>query len=76
MLQKSSILERNLLKKAFYDLYGEENRKGKNKPKYRAESLLSKLDNDNDSMITREEFIDGCLRNQDIMFILAPTSLL
>lgn len=57
---------------AIYDLRGEENRKGDNDPKQRAEAIFNKLDKDQNGTLDQKEFIEGCLADPVIMRLLVP----
>ncbi|CAF1002826.1 unnamed protein product [Adineta ricciae] len=57
---------------AIYDLLGEENRKGDNSPENRVKRIMEKLDMNDDKNISREEFVEGCLKDDILRQLLAP----
>ncbi|CAF0757152.1 unnamed protein product [Didymodactylos carnosus] len=57
---------------AIYDLLGEDNRKGENSPDNRVKKIMEKLDINDDKKITRDEFVEGCLRDDILRQLLAP----
>jgi len=57
---------------AIYDLLGEENRKGDNSPENRVKKIMEKLDVNDDKSISRDEFVDGCLKDETLRQLLAP----
>jgi len=57
---------------AIYDLLGEENRKGDNAPENRVKKIMDKLDANDDKSISRDEFIEGCLKDEMLRQLLAP----
>jgi Ca2+-binding EF-hand superfamily protein len=57
---------------AIYDLLGEENRKGDNAPENRVKKIMDKLDINDDKNISRDEFVEGCLRDDVLRQLLAP----
>lgn len=57
---------------AIYDLLGEENRKGDNSPENRVKKIMEKLDLNDDKNISRDEFVDGCLKDDVLRQLLAP----
>ncbi|KAL7672940.1 hypothetical protein ACOME3_007816 [Neoechinorhynchus agilis] len=73
--KNGSIAEAELeeIVKALYDFFGEENRRGENAPMKRVEKIMLLLDTDNDHYISKEEFIEGCLKDKTLMKMLAPT---
>jgi Ca2+-binding EF-hand superfamily protein len=56
----------------FYLLLGEENRKGENSPENRVKKIMEKLDSNDDKSISREEFVEGCLKDDVLRQLLAP----
>lgn len=57
---------------AIYDLLGEENRKGDNAPDNRVKKIMEKLDINDDKNISRDEFVEGCLKDDILRQLLAP----
>jgi len=57
---------------AIYDLLGEENRKGDNAPDNRVKKIMDKLDINDDKNISRDEFVEGCLKDDVLRQLLAP----
>lgn len=57
---------------AIYDLLGEENRKGDNSPENRVKKIMEKLDVNDDKSISRDEFVEGCLKDDFLRQLLAP----
>ncbi len=58
-------------RKLFYFL-GEDNRKGENSPENRVKKIMEKLDLNDDKNISRDEFVEGCLRDDILRQLLAP----
>jgi len=56
----------------FYLLLGEENRKGDNSPDNRVKKIMEKLDLNDDKNISRDEFVEGCLKDDVLRQLLAP----
>jgi Ca2+-binding EF-hand superfamily protein len=56
----------------FYLLLGEENRKGENSPDNRVKKIMEKLDLNDDKNISRDEFVEGCLKDDILRQLLAP----
>ncbi|CAF1501726.1 unnamed protein product, partial [Didymodactylos carnosus] len=57
---------------AIYDLLGEDNRKGENSPDNRVKKIMEKLDINDDKKITRDEFVEGCMKDDVLRQLLAP----
>ncbi|CAF0778241.1 unnamed protein product [Rotaria sordida] len=57
---------------AIYDLLGEEHRKGENSPENRVKIIMEKLDLNDDKSISRDEFVEGCLKDDILRQLLAP----
>ena len=51
---------------------GEDNRKGDNAPENRVKRIMEKLDLNDDKNISRDEFVDGCLKDDILRQLLAP----
>jgi len=51
---------------------GEENRKGDNAPDNRVKKIMDKLDINDDKNISRDEFVEGCLKDDVLRQLLAP----
>ena len=56
----------------FYLFLGEENRKGDNSPENRVKRIMEKLDLNDDKNISRDEFVEGCLKDDVLRQLLAP----
>jgi Ca2+-binding EF-hand superfamily protein len=56
----------------YYLLLGEENRKGDNAPENRVKKIMEKLDLNDDKNISRDEFVEGCLKDDILRQLLAP----
>ncbi|CAK9296314.1 unnamed protein product [Gordionus sp. m RMFG-2023] len=56
---------------AIYDMLGPEMDKTKESPEERAKKIFSKMDTNNDGLLTEEEFIKGCLQDEELFKILA-----
>ncbi|CAF1104984.1 unnamed protein product [Rotaria sordida] len=59
---------------AMYDLANEEDRAGLKSPEKRVELIMQRLNKDKDDIILRNEFIQGCLRDELLRKILAPNT--
>lgn len=59
---------------AIYDLLGEDNRTGENSPSERVKLILKKLDADQNGYLTQDEFVDGCLADNFLRSLLAPSA--
>ncbi|CAM2701580.1 unnamed protein product [Rotaria socialis] len=57
---------------AIYDLLGEEHRKGENSPENRVKIIMAVLDLNDDKHISRDEFVEGCLKDEVLRQLLAP----
>jgi Ca2+-binding EF-hand superfamily protein len=53
-------------------ILGEENRKGDNSPDNRVKKIMDKLDLNDDKNISRDEFVEGCLKDDVLRQLLAP----
>ena len=53
-------------------ILGEENRKGDNSPENRVKKIMEKLDLNDDKNISRDEFVEGCLKDDVLRQLLAP----
>ena len=53
-------------------IVGEENRKGDNSPENRVKKIMEKLDLNDDKNISRDEFVEGCLKDDYLRQLLAP----
>ncbi len=56
----------------FFSFLGEDNRKGENSPENRVKKIMEKLDINDDKNISRDEFVDGCLKDDILRQLLAP----
>ncbi len=54
------------------NVLGEENRKGDNAPENRVKKIMDKLDLNDDKNISRDEFVEGCLKDEILRQLLAP----
>jgi Ca2+-binding EF-hand superfamily protein len=61
------------LSKAIFDLLGEE-RKGANSPELKVDQIFSKMDVNGDGKLSKEEFINGCLQDDYLRRLLAPSA--
>jgi len=61
---------------AMYDLANEEERTGDKSPDKRVELIMQRLHKDKSDVILRNEFIQGCLRDEFLRKILAPNTAL
>ena len=57
---------------ALFRSSGEENRKGDNAPDNRVKKIMEKLDINDDKNISRDEFVEGCLKDDILRQLLAP----
>ncbi len=53
-------------------ILGEDNRKGDNSPENRVKKIMEKLDLNDDKNISRDEFVEGCLKDDILRQLLAP----
>ena len=51
---------------------GEEKRSGDHSPENRVKEIMEKLDRNDDKNISRQEFIEGCLKDHVLRNLLAP----
>ena len=51
---------------------GEEERKGDSSPENRVKKIMEKLDINDDKNISRDEFVEGCLKDEVLRQLLAP----
>ncbi|KAI3381783.1 hypothetical protein SNEBB_002036 [Seison nebaliae] len=58
---------------AIYDLVGEENRIADNAPMARVDKIFEKMDTNHDGVLSKDEFIDGCLQDELLKRLLAPS---
>ncbi len=56
----------------YFFFLGEDNRKGENSPENRVKKIMEKLDLNDDKNISRDEFVEGCLRDDILRQLLAP----
>lgn len=63
----------SLLNKAIYDLLGEEKR-GSNSPEVKVDQIFSKMDVNSDQKLSKEEFVTGCLQDDYLRKLLAPSA--
>ncbi|CAF2541686.1 unnamed protein product [Rotaria sp. Silwood2] len=58
---------------AIFDLLGEE-RKGTNTPQLKVDQIFSRMDTNGDGKLSKEEFISGCLQDDYLRRLLAPSA--
>jgi len=58
---------------AIFDLLGEE-RKGNNAPDLKVDQIFAKMDTNGDGKLSKEEFISGCLLDDYLRRLLAPSA--
>ncbi|UJR27263.1 hypothetical protein I4U23_008558 [Adineta vaga] len=61
---------------AMYDLANEEDRSGDKSPDKRVDLIMQRLNKDKDDVVHRNEFVQGCLRDEFLRKILAPNTAL
>ena len=54
-----------------YDLLGEKKGEGDNDPKKCVQDIFDKLDKDQSGILSKQEFVDGCLGDKILMGFLA-----
>ncbi|CAF0938592.1 unnamed protein product [Adineta ricciae] len=59
---------------AMYDLANEEDRSGDKSPDRRVDLIMQRLNKEKDDVVIRDEFIQGCLRDELLRKILAPNT--
>jgi len=59
--------------KAIFDLLGEE-RKGANSPEAKVDQIFLKMDANGDGKLSKEEFVSGCLQDDYLRRLLAPSA--
>jgi Ca2+-binding EF-hand superfamily protein len=59
--------------KAIFDLLGED-RKGSNAPELKVDQIFLKMDANGDGKLSKDEFITGCLQDDYLRRLLAPTA--
>ena len=61
---------------ALFDLlnFEEYDRKNENSAIERAKSIMDKLDTNRDNLLSRNEFLEGCINDKDICSLLVPYS--
>jgi Ca2+-binding EF-hand superfamily protein len=62
-----------LFSKAIFDLLGEE-RKGTNSPEAKVDQIFLKMDANGDGKLSKEEFVSGCLQDDYLRRLLAPSA--
>ena len=70
-----SVSQEEMIKvvQSIYDMLGAGSLESKDKARNRAEFVFQKLDADGDKKLTEEEFIKGCLENEELKSLLTPT---
>jgi len=58
---------------AIYDLLGEE-KKGANSPDIKVDQIFSKMDVNSDQKLSKDEFVTGCLQDDYLRKLLAPSA--
>lgn len=59
--------------KAIFDLLGED-RKGPNTPQLKVDQIFTRMDVNGDGKLSKEEFITGCLQDDYLRRLLAPSA--
>jgi Ca2+-binding EF-hand superfamily protein len=59
--------------KSIFDLLGEE-RKGTNSPEAKVDQIFQKMDANGDGKLSKEEFVSGCLQDDYLRRLLAPSA--
>ncbi|CAF1061585.1 unnamed protein product [Didymodactylos carnosus] len=75
-IDRNGFIEKKEMKKimdAIYDLLGEE-KKGSNNPESKVEQIFSKMDKNSDKKLSKEEFVNGCLADDHLRKLLAPSA--
>ena len=62
-----------LFPKSIYDLLGEEKR-GSNSPDNKVDQIFSKMDVNSDQKLSKDEFVSGCLQDDYLRKLLAPSA--
>ena len=70
-----SVSQEEMIKvvQSIYDMLGAGSLESNDKARNRAEFVFQKLDADGDKKLTEEEFIKGCLENEELKSLLTPT---
>ena len=63
----------DLFVQAIYDLLGEE-KKGSNSPEAKVDQIFSKMDVNSDQKLSKDEFVTGCLQDDYLRKLLAPSA--
>ncbi|CAF0991603.1 unnamed protein product [Didymodactylos carnosus] len=58
---------------AIYDLLGED-KKGSDNPDNKVDQIFLKMDTNSDKKLSKEEFINGCLADERLRKLLAPSA--
>ena len=58
---------------SIYDMLGSDTLEADKNARNRAKLVFGKLDTDGDKRLTEEEFIKGCLENDELKSLLTPT---
>ncbi|CAF1339319.1 unnamed protein product [Rotaria magnacalcarata] len=75
-IDRNGYIEKKEMKKimdAIYDLLGEEKR-GSNSPEMKVDQIFSKMDINSDQKLSKDEFVSGCLQDDYLRKLLAPSA--
>ncbi|CAF0782730.1 unnamed protein product [Adineta ricciae] len=75
-IDRNGFIEKKEMKKimeAIFDLLGEE-RKGNNSPELKVDQIFTKMDTNGDGKLSKEEFVNGCLQDDYLRRLLAPSA--
>jgi len=75
-IDRNGFIDKKEMKKimdAIFDLLGEDKR-GPNAPESKVDQIFAKMDINGDGKLSKEEFISGCLQDDYLRRLLAPSS--
>jgi len=75
-IDRNGYIDKKEMKKimdAIYDLLGED-KSGPNSPAIKVDQIFSKMDINGDQKLSREEFVSGCLQDDYLRKLLAPSA--
>jgi len=75
-IDRNGYIDKKEMKKimdAIYDLLGEE-KAGPNSPNLKVDQIFSKMDTNGDQKLSKEEFVSGCLQDEYLRKLLAPSA--
>ncbi|CAF3197067.1 unnamed protein product [Rotaria socialis] len=75
-IDRNGFIEKKEMKKimeAIFDLLGEE-KKGTNTPQLKVDQIFTRMDVNGDGKLSKEEFISGCLQDDYLRRLLAPSA--